>query len=235
MSNPQDTPQPANTASTSSRRKFLQGAVIATAAVAATGAAGVAIADANHTDLPHVIQSFGQSHGLISGAQSGGCLTQTSSPFQPLPNNQITSGKGEHQFMLWFWINNAAESTSGITYTLAYTITRVSGPGPVPGSFPTPFAYSGNGSDQHNYILADNTAGCPGTVPTPNGSGGSIGDIGAVTLKGSPSIRKDILWQLHMKWGSSQVSANTVYQFNGTVTDSLGNTISSSIQITVTP
>jgi hypothetical protein len=237
MSNPNATPPAASSASATSRRKFLQGAAIATAAVAATGAAGAAIAEACHTPLPPIIQTFGSSHGLISGCKSNGCLTQTTSPFQPLPYNQITSGNGEHQFMLWFWVNNVPESTSGISYTLSYTITKTSGPGPNPGSFPSPFAYSGNGNDQHNYVLADNTAGCPGTVPNPTGNGSNLSGIAKVTLTGSPSTRKDILWQLHLNWPSSSghLTGNTVYKFTGTVTDSLGNTKSSSINITVTP
>jgi hypothetical protein len=227
-----------DTAANPSRRKFLQGAAVAAAAAAAAGTATAVVAGAAHQDLKHAIQTFGVSNGLISGAGGGTCLTGTSSPYGPLTTpNTIHYKTGEKEFMLWFWINNVLESPSGVTYTLSYTITEVSGPGPAPGTFPAPFAYSGGGSDQHNYVLSDNTASCPGTVATANASGSDLAGIASVTLTGSASTRKDILWQLHMNWPSSSgtFTSSTIYQFNGTVTDSMGNTFSSSIQLTVEP
>jgi hypothetical protein len=94
----------------SSRRKFLQGAALATATAAAAAGGAAAIAGVSHKDLAQAIQSFGSQQGIISGATCGGCTTNTvDCSFSSL--SQITSGSGEHVFMLWFWINNAQAGT----------------------------------------------------------------------------------------------------------------------------
>ncbi len=207
-----------------SRRRFLQGAAIATAAAAAATAGGAAIAGATHQDLAHLVQTFNTSNALISGAQCNMCTTNTgttsSGPFSPI--SSITSGTGEHQFMLWFW---AAHLPAG-TYTLSIT---VSGPGA--GAFPTPFAYSGGGSDQHNFVLANGAAGCPTSTGTPHHSGTNLGAIASVTLTGSSL--QDILWQLHLKWDGSALSSDETFTFNGTVTDGSGNTLPCSVSLLV--
>jgi hypothetical protein len=220
------TPQtPETTAANASRRRFLQGAAVATATAAAVTAGGAAIAGASHKDLAHVIQTFGGPQGLISGATCNMCTTNTGTtstgPFSPI--SSITAGAGDHQFMLWFWGAGLAAGT----YTLSIS---VSGPGAA--TFPTPFLYSGSGNNQHNFILANGAAGCPTSTATDtvNHSGSDLAGIASVTLGTGP---QDILWQLHLKWGGASISADETFTFTGTVTDSHGNTLQCSVQLLV--
>ncbi len=215
------TPQSSNAPSNASRRKFLQGAAIATATTAAATAAGAAFASASHSNLKQAIQTFGVNTAALSGVTCSMCIENSS--FTP-----ITSVNSSGTEFIWF----TAENLPSDTYTLTYTLndgTTTTSFDPTSTSA-TPFALQSNGN---NAFLFQNAAGTSSACPSADPAHQVKQGFDLDNISPTPTESGDLQFKLHVRYDGSY-SAGTTLKFTGTLKNSGGTTVcTASISITV--
>lgn len=132
--------RPSALTSATSRRNFLRGAAIATAAATAAGATLTAVAGGTKQSVPQLISSFAPLHNGVSGCalsasmcfESAKSVAGTSiKPFTPIQsftvhkntNNSLTVTPSE--FFLWATFTDVPNGSYGVTFTIPGDFTLI--------------------------------------------------------------------------------------------------------------
>jgi hypothetical protein len=206
-----------------SRRRFLQGAAIATATAATATAAGAAIASASHQNVKHLIQTFNPLTGGLSAVTCSMCIENSSF-------TQITTlnanGKGNGTQFIWF----TAENLPLDSYTLSYTLNG--NPFNPTSTSSTPFALASKGN---NAFLFENAAGKSSTCPSADPSDQDAQGFDLSSISPSPTTEPvtgdtgdtwpaDLQFKLHVTYDGTY-SSKTTLTFIGTLKNSSGTTV----------